>query len=143
MAFFPTTNVKSNGASFSEQNKTCSTFTGKISAIREIKSDKNPTVFGVIEIKVDGQPGVFQDYLNFNPSKANKSMSFLVSHCKACISSTGQAISNPEEEKDMDWIEKSYNKIKDGGLSVTFTQSMNAKGQLNISYIEANQATGF
>lgn len=137
--FFPQTQAKSNGAGFAEQNRKCSTFTGKISAIRPIKSDKNPTVFGVIEITVDGEPGVFQDYLNFNPNKAQESMSFLVSHCKSAIISTGNEVINPDEEKDMAWVERSYRQIVDQNLSVTFNQSQNNRGQLNITYLAPQQ----
>ena len=146
MSFFPQTNAKSNGANFPEQNRKCGTFTGVIKDIRPIKSNNNSTVFAVIELEVDGEPGVFQDYLNFNPDKAAESMGYLVSHCKAAILSAGETISNPDEEKDMDWVEKSYAKLKDGKIKLNFQQSSNSRGQLNINYVSASdvpQNAGF
>ena len=139
MSIFPNTNAKSNGANFPEQNRTCAQFTGVIKDIRPIKSNSNATVFAVIEIEVQGQPGVFQDYLNFNPDKATESMGYLVSHCKSAILSAGQEITNPDEEKDMEWVEKSYNKLKDGKMPITFQQSANSRGQLNINYVSASE----
>lgn len=133
MSFFPTTDVKSNGANFAEQNRKTGSFTGKIKDIRQIKSSNNPTVFAVIEIEVPGEPGVFQDYLNFNPAKAEKSMGFLVSHAKSAVLSTGNTVD--DGEKDMAWVENAYTQIGNNHLDVHFTQSMNANGQLNINYI--------
>ena len=75
MSFFPTTNAKSNGANFPEQNRKCGPFSGVIKDIRPIKSNSNNTVFAVIELEVQGEPGVFQDYLNFNPKKAKTAVS--------------------------------------------------------------------
>lgn len=135
MSFFPQTNTKSNGANFPQQNRKSGNFHGKIVAIREITSSKNPTVFGVIELEVEGEAGVFQDYLNFNPDKAESSMGYLVSHCKAAIESSGQKISNPDEEKDMEWVEKSYEKLKKANAILYFNQSVNSQGQLNINFI--------
>lgn len=139
MSFFPNTNAKSNGANFTEQNRKCGNFTGIIKDIREIHSNSNNTVFGVIEIEVAGEPGVFQDYLNFNPAKATESMGYLVAHCKSAILSAGQPISNPDEEKDMAWVETSYQKLRDGKMPVHFQQSMNSRGQLNINFTTASE----
>ena len=139
MSFFPTTNAKSNGANFAEQNRECGVFTGVIKDIREIHSNSNSTVFGVIEIEVPGKAGVFQDYLNFNQEKATESMGYLVSHCKSAILSAGETIANPDEEKDMAWVEASYKKLKDGKMKVTFQQSMNSRGQLNINFVTASE----
>ena len=136
MSFFPQTNIKSNGANFAEQNRKCGTFTGKIARIRQITSKNNPTVFAVIELEAPNEPGVFQDYLNFNPQKAEKSMGFLVAHAKSAVLSTGNTVD--ETEKDMNWVESAYAKIGNEQLDVCFTQSMNANGQLNINYIPKN-----
>lgn len=137
---FPQTNIKSSGANFPQQNRECGTFTGIITAIRPISSKNNATVFAVIEIEVAGKAGVFQDYLNFNPEKAVESMGYLVSHCKAAIESAGKEISNPEEEKDIEWVEQSYNKLMTGKTPVTFQQSANSKGQLNINFVGNTQS---
>lgn len=141
MSIFPNTNAKSNGASFPQQNRSTGIFTGVIKDIREIKSNTASTVFGVIEIEVEGQSGVFQDYLNFNPDKAVESMGYLVSHCKAAIESAGKTIDNPDEEKTMAWVEQSYNKLKDGKLPITFQQTINSRGQLNINFVSKDSAT--
>lgn len=139
MSIFPTTNAKSNGANFPEQNRECGQFTGYIKAIRPIKSNSNSTVFAVIELEVPGKPGVFQDYLNFNENKATESMGYLVSHCKSAILSTGNTISNPDEEKDMDWVEQSYDKLMKSKANLTFQQSSNSRGQLNINYVSPSE----
>lgn len=141
MSFFPTTNAKSNGANFPEQNRKCGPFVGVIKDIRPIKSNSNSTVFAVIELEVEGEPGVFQDYLNFNPDKAAESMGYLVSHCKAAIESAGLPISNPDEEKDMGWVESSYDKLKKSGAKLNFQQSANSRGQLNINFVAAGNQT--
>lgn len=139
MSFFPTTNAKSNGANFPEQNRKCGEFQGVIKDIRPIKSNSNNTVFAVIELEVQGEPGVFQDYLNFNPKKATESMGYLVSHCKSAILSAGLSLSNPDEEKDMQWVEASYQKLKDAKKVLNFQQSANSRGQLNINYIPVSE----
>lgn len=146
MSIFPQTDAKSNGANFPEQNRKCGPFTGVIKDIRPIKSNSNSTVFAVIELEVEGEPGVFQDYLNFNPEKATESMGYLVSHCKAAILSAGLPIANPDEEKDMNWVEESYDKLKKAGAKLNFQQSANSRGQLNINFVaagEAPQSLGF
>lgn len=139
MSFFPNTNAKSNGANFPEQNRKCGPFTGVIKALRPIKSNSNSTVFAVLELEVEGEPGVFQDYLNFNPEKATESMGYLVSHCKAAILSAGLTINNPDEEKDMAWVEDSYNKLMKAGAKLNFQQSSNSRGQLNINFVAAGE----
>lgn len=139
MSFFPQTNTKSNGNAVSQANRECGNFKGIIKDIREIKSTNNPSVFAVIDIEVEGKPGVFQDYLNFNPQKAEQSMGFLVAHCKSAILSTGAPISNPDEEKDMNWVETSYTKLKDSKSVLHFQQSADANGRLNINYIPVSQ----
>lgn len=139
MSFFPTTDVKSNGANFAEQNRKTGSFTGKFKDIRPITSKSNPTVFAVIEIEVPGEPGVFQDYLNFNPNKAENSMGFLVSHAKSAVLSTGNKVD--DSEKDIAWVEAAYKQIGDKHLDVHFSQSMNANGQLSINYIPKESQT--
>ena len=141
MSFFPNTNAKSNGNNFPEQNRECGQFEGVIKALRPIKSNSNSTVFAVLELEVAGKPGVFQDYLNFNENKAAESMGFLVSHCKAAILSAGLPISNPDAEKDMAWVEESYNKLMKNGAKLTFQQSANYRGQLSINYVSAGSQT--
>ena len=129
---FPKCDVKSNGANFPQQNRKCSRFTGTFKQMREISSQRSSTVFGVIEIEVSGESGVFQDYLNFNPQKPEKSMGFLVAHCKAAAKAAGLEISD-EEEHDMEWVQKTYESLM--GKSVRFEQTMNANGQTSINYL--------
>ena len=132
MSFFPITNAKSNGANFAQRNEKCAEFIGKLTAIRQITSKTNPTVFAVVEIEVPGEPGVFQDYLNFNPTKAEQSMSFLVSHVKQAIQSAGYPVD--DAEKDMAWVEKAYNQLIVNKCDVHFAQSRSTRG-LNITYL--------
>lgn len=145
MAIFPTSTAKSNGANFPQQNRETGDFTGVITAMRPIRSNSNNTVFAVLEIAVEGKAGLFQDYLNFNPAKEAESVGYLVSHCKAAIESAGGQISNPDEEKDLTWVETSYQKLIDKKAKVKFQQSMNSRGQLNINFINTSTTnpTGF
>lgn len=145
MAIFPTSTAKSNGANFPQQNRETGDFTGVITAMRPIRSNSNNTVFAVLEIAVEGKAGLFQDYLNFNPAKETESVGYLVSHCKAAIESAGGQISNPDEEKDLTWVETSYQKLIDKKAKVKFQQSMNSRGQLNINFINTSTTnpTGF
>ena len=145
MAIFPTSTAKSNGANFPQQNRETGDFTGVITAMRPIRSNSNNTVFAVLEIAVEGKAGLFQDYLNFNPAKEAESVGYLVSHCKAAIESAGGQISNPDEEKDLTWVETSYQKLIDKKAKVEFQQSMNSRGQLNINFINTSTTnpTGF
>lgn len=138
MAIFPTSTAKSNGANFPQQNRETGDFTGVITAMRPIHSSSNNTVFAVLEIAVEGKAGLFQDYLNFNPAKEAESVGYLVSHCKAAIESAGGQISNPDEEKDLTWVEASYQKLIDKKAKVSFQQSMNSRGQLNINFINTS-----
>lgn len=141
MAIFPTSTAKSNGANFPQQNRETGDFTGVITAMRPIRSNSNNTVFAVLEIAVEGKAGLFQDYLNFNPAKEAESVGYLVSHCKAAIESAGGQISNPDEEKDLTWVETSYQKLIDKKAKVDFQQSMNSRGQLNINFINTSTTT--
>lgn len=141
MAIFPTSTAKSNGANFPQQNRETGPFTGVITAMRPIHSNSNNTVFAVLEMTVEGKAGLFLDYLNFNPAKETESVGYLVSHCKAAIESAGGNITNPDEEKDLTWVETSYQKLIDKKAKVNFQQSMNSKGQLNINFITASTAT--
>ena len=132
---FPQTNIKSNGNNFTTQNRTCDTFTGIIKAIRGAKSARNASLFAIVDLEVEGQPGVFQDFLNFNPAKETQSMSYLVNHTKAAILSAGLTIANQDEEKDMTWVRNSWNKLMTRGAKLRFVQTMNGKGQLDINFV--------
>lgn len=139
MSFFPQTTVTASGNNYTQANLECGDFTGIIKDIREIKSNSNPTVFAVIDIEVEGKPGVFQDYLNFNSNKAEQSMGFLVSHTKQAILSSGNTV-DLNENKDMAWVEQSLNKLKESKTKLDFNQSCNSKGQVNITFIPKNSA---
>lgn len=132
-SFFPKTSEKSNGQGFTNQNRKVGQFTGVISNLRPIHSKTNPTVFAVIDITVQGEQGVFQDYLNFNSTKATQTMSYLVNHTKSLITSAGYE-TDPEEEKDMEWVEESIKELVKNKATVTFAQSLNSKG-LTINYL--------
>ena len=142
MSFFPQSKIKSNGNNFPQQNRTTGQFVGKIKAIREIKSNSNPTVFGVIELEVEGQPGVFQDYLNYNPNKAEQSVGFLVSHAKACVLSTGATV-NADEEKDLNWVESTYRALLANQADIHFTQTADQNGRVSINYDAQQEVATF
>lgn len=132
-SFFPKTDAKSNGQGYTNQNKKIGEFTGKLCSLRPIRSKKNPTVFAVIEIAVNGEQGVFQDFLNFSSVKASESMSYLVNHTKSLITSAGYE-ADASEEQDMEWVENAIKELVENKAEVTFVQSMNTRG-LSISYL--------
>lgn len=137
MSFFPQTNIKANGNNYTVANLKCGEFTGVIKDIRQIKSNANPTVFAVVDIEVAGEPGLFQDYLNFNSNKAEQSMGFLVSHTKQAVISAGKTVSL-DEEKDMAWVESTLSNLKDTQTPIHFRQSQNGQGRVTINFIPAS-----
>lgn len=138
MPFFPTSNLKYSGEAFQQRNEETGDFYGFIKDIRPIKSNTNSTVFGVIEIEVPGKPGVFQDYLNYNPAKAQQNTDFIVSHAKQAVLSTGKSVNADLLQQSVDWAEKVYNQIKDEHLRIHFAQNRTSRG-LNIVYIPQSE----
>lgn len=132
---FPTSTLTSAGNNYTQQNTTEGTWTGTITAIREISSSKNPSAFAVVEITVPGQYGVFQDYLNFTKGgdKEQKSVDFLVNHTKQAVLSSGNKV-GVDDVKDMAWVETVLKKIMDTKTEVKFRQYRNERG-LNIQFI--------
>lgn len=130
--FFPQCAVKSNGQGYTNQNRKTGPFKGQLKALRPIRSKTNPTVFAVLDIEVPGELGVFQDFLNFNPAKAEQTMSYLVNHVKALAYACGETV-NPDEEKDMAWVEQTLTALVNKHATVAFTQDPNKRG-LSINY---------
>lgn len=129
---FPSTKIKSSGAGFAQQNTKLGEFKGRIKALRGIASSKAHTVFGVIDIEVEGELGVFQDYLNFNEAKATESMNYLVNHTKALVQSAGFEV-DPNEEKDIAWVQQVITELAENHAEVSFTQRQVNRG-LSINY---------
>lgn len=131
---WPKTGAKSTGHGYVNQNKTCGQFTGTLQAIRPIQSAKDPTVFAVLDIKVNGMFGVFQDFLHFNEDKAEGSMSFLVNRTLALAESAGFAIEDDEDtEKDIEWVRENIEALIEEKAKVNFIQERTERG-LDIQY---------
>lgn len=140
-SFFPTTTLTSDGSEYDEQNINCGEFVGRIVDIKPLKSTKTPSLFGVVKIEVEGQPGTFQDFLHFSANKAQGSLAFLVSHCKTAILASGNQYS--DGEKNIQWVEASYKKLMDSKAQLKFQQIKTERGY-EIRYIPAvQQSTGF
>lgn len=136
MIAIPQTKLTSAGSSFASQNRKSGTFKGTIIDIREIKSHTTPTLFGVVEIQVPGESGVFQLYLNFNdstPEKAQGSLDFIVAQAKNAILSSGATVD--DGEKTLEWAVQSLEKLKESKAEVAFTQSERMNGQLDLRFI--------
>lgn len=130
---WPKTQVKSNGNGYVNQNRCSGQFVGTLKALRPIVSQKDPTVFAVIDIAVPGKVGVFQDFLHFNEQKAEASMSFLVNRVKAIMASAG-AGEEEESEHDIAWVQNILQELIAGQAQVKFIQEHVARG-LDIQYI--------
>lgn len=116
------------------QNKACGVFEGTVSAIRPIKSTKNKTAFAVIDIKVEGRVGVFQDFLNYNQSKKEQSTSFLYNHIKSMADSAGFDVDKPENGKYIAWVRETIEALIEQKATVQFEQSRTPDG-LDINYL--------
>lgn len=140
---FPTTNAKSNGNEVATRNTTCGNFSGIITEVQEDNLDRmqntKKTLCAVIHIQVNGQPGEFNHFIHFNPEKEQASIGKMVADCKAAILSTGQTISNPDEEKGVDWVKESYYKLRDAKMVVVFNQSQDSQGRINLTFNPAPQ----
>lgn len=138
---FPTSTVKSNGNEVTTRNLACGTFTGKIIEVQEDNLDRmqnaKRTLCAVLHIKVDGQAGEFNHFIHFNPDKAQASIGKMVADCKAAILSAGQPVD--ETEHDAAWVKEKYCKLRDSNLPVTFTQSTDSQGRVNLNFTGAVQ----
>lgn len=146
MLAFPKTNVKATGQSYDRRNESTGIFHGHIKEIREIKSESDPTVFGVVDIKADKQPGIFQFFLHYNPdttedrpnepgsSKASRSAGFLRDSAKDLIIACGQTPNSPKAGEEVAWAEKAFNKVEQDKLAFWFQQRRTSRG-LDISFI--------
>lgn len=131
---WPKTKAKSTGRGYVNQNKTCGQFTGTLQAIRPIQSEKDPTVFAVLDIKVNGMFGVFQDFLHFNEDKEEASISFLINRTLALAESAGFAIEDEEDtEKDINWVRENIEALIEEKAKVNFVQERTERG-LDIQY---------
>lgn len=128
---WPTTQTKSNGNGYTNQNKSVGQFQGTITGLRPITSQKDPTVFAVIDIQVPGKVGKFQDFLHYNPEKDTQSMSFLVNRTKAILQSAGYEV-NSDGEMDINWVQQVLTELI--GKDVRFVQERVERG-LDIQYI--------
>ena len=70
-------------------------------------------------------------------NKAEKSMSYLVQHTKDLILACGKNV-DLSAEKDMEWVEKSLNALKESKAEFKFHQGEGPKG-LEITFIDAQE----
>lgn len=103
--------------------------------LRQQKENKpiNPTLIGIIQIEVEGEPGNFSDYLHFNVKDPDGSSNRLVGHVKELSRALGETVAL-DDEKDNEWV---YSVIKPENLvgkTVKFNQSRDSRG-LNITYL--------
>lgn len=130
---WPTTQVTSNGNGYTNQNKSIGQFQGTVTSLRPIISQKDPTVFAVIDIAVEGKVGRFQDFLHFNQNKAEASMSFLVNRTKAIAQSAGYDV-DEDQEHDISWVQAIIEELVKNKAQVKFIQDRVPRG-LDIQYI--------
>ena len=133
---FPTMKNKYTGQEVSTRNKKCAEFTGTIEAFRPIKSETNPYCFAVTDIKVKGEPGVFQYYWNYNGStqeKAEASGKFYVKKVKELATACGKDV-NYETERNGEWCQKTLVTLHKEKPTIKFLQTMESKG-LDITFL--------
>lgn len=130
---WPTTAARSNGNGYINQCRAVGQFRGSIKNIRPLQSQKDSTVFAVIDIEVPGKVGMFQDYLHFNPAKEAASISFLVNRTKAIAASAGYD-TDENEEHDIDWVRETIEELVQAKAQVAFIQERVERG-LDIQYL--------
>lgn len=130
---WPTTAARSNGNGYINQCRAVGQFRGSIKNIRPLQSQKDSTVFAVIDIEVPGKVGMFQDYLHFNPAKEAASISFLVNRTKAIAASAGYD-TDENEEHDINWVRETIEELVQAKAQVAFIQERVERG-LDIQYL--------
>ena len=131
---FPTSTIKTAGNAFTTQNTQCGDFQGHIKEMRPIKSNSNPTCFGVLDIEVKGERKPFQFYLNYNPQKEESSVSYLVSKTKDLIIACGKQ-PDMEAERDMAWVENTLKALISEKAEFWFKQREGKRG-LEIDFLD-------
>ena len=131
---FPKTNIKSAGNN-TYQNEATGVFHGHIAEMRAIKSPENKTLFGVIEIKADNERKPFYLYLNYNPEKAQKSVSWLVGKTKELIFACGET-PDMEAERDPEWCENIIKGFEANKTEFWFKQEGNKQDGFDIEFLE-------
>lgn len=134
LSFFPETEEKADGNNYQNRNPKLGVFTGVIKDIRPLQSPKKSTLFAVIDIEVEGETLPFQEFLHFNPKKANASVQYLVNICKTIAKSAGAEIDH-EGLWNMKQVKEVLLELRDNKVPVHFIQQQNAKGQLDITYM--------
>lgn len=130
---WPNTEARSNGNGYINQCRAVGQFKGNIKNIRPLRSQKDNTVFAVIDIEVPGKIGLFQDYLHFNPTKENASISFLVNRTKAIAASAGYD-TDEDKEHDINWVRETIEELVRAKAQVAFIQERVERG-LDIQYL--------
>lgn len=153
---FPKTNIKATGTAYDVRNESLGEFYGHIKDVRPITSEKDPTVFGVIDIegadeKGNVLPGPFQFYLHYNPdttpdrandpesSKASRSVGFLKNSATDLAIACGKTPVAPQPGQEMAWAEQMFNAFAQSGDKFWFKQSQSSRG-LEIRFITKNSA---
>jgi len=140
MLEFPKTNIKATGTAYETRNETEGNFYGHIKEIRAIKSQKDPTVFGVVDIKAEKEPGVFQFFLHYNPdnrndrpddpesSPASRSVGFLKNSATSLAIACGKTPTAPKAGNEMAWAQEMFNHFATSGDKFHFHQGRTSRG---------------
>ena len=135
---FPASSFTATGTKYTERNILTGVFeNAKISDIKPIESKRNSSCFGVIEISVPDQLGVFHLYLNLtkdNGEKERKGLEYLVHMVKDLQASAGEE-PTLEKEEGMDFVINTLQRIWDEGKTFTILQTNGEKG-LDIKFVK-------